>query len=374
MDAPHAPAQDRRGAHLFEPLTIREVTFRNRIAVSPMCQYSAEDGFARDWHLVHLGSRAVGGAGLVMVEATAVEPAGRISPQDLGLWSDAHVEPLARIARFLAEQGAVPGIQLAHAGRKASSPRPWDTHLPRPLSSEDQGWSPIYGPTPLAFDGSSQVPLALDENGIKALVRSFAAATERALRAGYRVVEIHAAHGYLLHEFLSPLANQREDAYGGAFENRIRLLLEVVTAVRERWPEGLPLFVRLSATDWVEGGWDLEQSVELARRLGPLGVDLLDASSGGMVPDARIPVGPGYQVPFAARIRAEAGIPTAAVGMITEAHQADAIVRSGQADMVLLGRELLRDPYWPLHAAHALGLDMTWPAQYERARPRRGQP
>lgn len=357
--------------HLFEALTIRGVTFRNRIAVSPMCQYSATDGLANDWHLVHLGSRAVGGAGLVIVEATAVEAAGRISPQDLGLWSDAQSEPLARIARFLKQHGAVPGIQLAHAGRKASTPRPWERQLAEPLAPADGGWSPILAPSAIAFDEDSAVPQALDEAGIRSVVQAFAQATERAITAGFEVIELHAAHGYLLHQFLSPLSNTRTDDYGGSLSNRARLTLEVAVAMRARMPSQLPLFVRLSATDWVPGGWDLPQTVELARWLKASGVDLIDASSGGTVPKAEIPVGPGYQVPFAEAIRAEAGIATGAVGMITEPFQADAIIHSGQADLILLGRELLRDPYWPLHAARVLGHDLAWPPQYERAKPRR---
>jgi 2,4-dienoyl-CoA reductase-like NADH-dependent reductase (Old Yellow Enzyme family) len=364
---PHGAEPAVGESFLFAPFTLRGVTFRNRIGVSPMCQYSAEDGYANDWHLVHLGTRAIGGAGLVIVEATAVEAAGRISPQDMGLWSNDHIEPLARIARFVKQQGAVPGIQLAHAGRKASSPRPWDTHLARPLAVADGGWSPTFAPSELAFDGSYQVPQALDAQGLRRIVQSFAQATDRAKEAGFEVVEVHAAHGYLLHEFLSPLSNQRTDTYGGSFDNRIRLLLEVVEAVRERWPVQLPLFVRLSATDWVEGGWDLDQSVELARRLKALGVDLIDASSGGLVPNAKIADGPGYQVPFAERIKAEAGVATAAVGRITDPVQADEVIRTGQADLVLLAREMLRNPYWPMHAARALGYDMAWPAQYGRA-------
>jgi 2,4-dienoyl-CoA reductase-like NADH-dependent reductase (Old Yellow Enzyme family) len=360
-----------REAHLFTPLTIRGVTFRNRIVVSPMCQYSSEDGYANDWHLVHLGSRAVGGAGLVIVEATAVEAAGRISPQDLGLWSDAHVEPLARITHFLKQHGAIPGIQLAHAGRKASTPRPWEAQQGNSLTREAGGWSPLFAPSAIAFDETSQVPQALEERDIPSVIRSFVQAAERALAAGFEVIEIHAAHGYLLHEFLSPLANQRQDAYGGSFENRSRLVLQVAEAIRERMPSRLPLFVRISATDWVEGGWDLAQSIELAKRLKERDVDVIDASSGGQVPKATIPVAPGYQVPFAEAIRAEAGIATAAVGMITEPAQADAIVRTGKADLIMLGRELLRDPYWPLHAAQALGQDIAWPPQYERAAPRR---
>lgn len=354
--------------HLFDPFTLRALTFRNRIGVSPMCQYSAQDGMANDWHLVHLGARAVGGAGLVLVEATAVEPIGRISPQDLGLWSDAHAEPLARISRFLRAHGAVAGIQLAHAGRKASTSAPWMDG--KPVSGAEGGWDSLVAPSPIAFDAESQVPQALDEAGLARLVEAFALAAGRAVDAGFQVIEIHAAHGYLLHEFLSPLSNQRTDAYGGSFDNRIRLLIEVVGAVRKRCPEGMPLFVRISATDWAEGGWDADQSVELARRLKGLGVDLMDVSSGGLVPGASIPVGPGYQVPFAARIKREAGLPTAAVGLITGPEQADAVIRQQEADLVLMGRELLRDPYWPLHAAHALGHQMAWPPQYDRAKPR----
>lgn len=355
--------------HLFAPLTIREVTFRNRIAVSPMCQYSAEDGLANDWHLVHLGSRAVGGAGLVIAEATAVQARGRISPHDLGLWDDRQVEPLARITAFISAQGAVPGIQLAHAGRKASTARPWEGG--RPVAAGAGGWDDIVGPSPLPFADGYPTPRPLGVEEIRQVVRAFARAAERALAAGFRVVEIHAAHGYLIHQFLSPLSNRRDDAYGGSFENRIRLACEVVEAVRDVWPERLPLFVRISATDWVEGGWDLEQSVELARRLRALGVDLVDCSSGGLVPGVRIPVAPGYQVPFAERVRREAGVLTGAVGLITEPEQADAIIREGKADLVLLARELLRDPHWPLRAAHRLGRgdSAPWPPQYLRAKP-----
>lgn len=352
--------------HLFTPLTIRDVTFRNRIAVSPMCQYSSEDGFASDWHLVHLGSRAVGGAGLVIAEATAVEPRGRISPNDLGIWDDAHIEGLARVTRFVEAHGAVAGIQLAHAGRKAGVRRPWEGG--RPLTPAEGGW-PVVGPSPLPFAEGYPVPEALDADGIRGIVEAFAQAARRALAAGFRVVELHAAHGYLLHEFLSPLANRRTDAYGGSFENRTRLVREVVEAVRRHWPERYPLFVRISATDWIDGGWDLEQSVELARMLKPLGVDLIDCSSGGVAPGAAIPVGPGYQTPLAAEIRRRAGVLTGAVGLITAPEQADHIVRTGQADLVLLGREMLRDPYWPLRAAHQLGQDGPWPVQYLRAKP-----
>ena len=351
---------------LFDPLTLRAVTFRNRIGVSPMCQYSSEDGYANDWHLVHLGSRAAGGAGLVFSEATAVTADGRISPRDLGIWRDEHVPMLARIAAFVDAQGAVPGIQLAHAGRKASTAVPWQGV--GAVGPENGGWTPIHAPSAAAFTGGWQVPQALTSEGIAGVVRAFAAAARRALEAGFRVVEIHAAHGYLLHEFLSPLANVRQDAYGGAFENRTRMVREVVEAVRAEWPERYPLSLRISATDWVEGGWDVEQSVELARMLLPLGLDLVDCSSGGVVPSARIPLAPGYQVPFAARIRRDAGIATAAVGLIDEAAQAEAIVASGQADLVLLAREMLRDPHFPLRAATALGGDAPWPNQYLRAK------
>ena len=351
---------------LFDPLQLRELTLKNRIIVSPMCQYSSHDGFANDWHFVHLGARAVGGAGLVFTEATAVTSEGRISPEDLGLWKDEHVAELSRIARFIDAQGSVAGMQLAHAGRKASTQQPWAGT--RQLRADEGGFRPIYAPSALPFKRDDEAPEALSEAGIARLVRSFGDAAERALRAGFRVLELHAAHGYLLHEFLSPLANQRQDQYGGSFDNRIRALLETVRSVRGRWPERLPLFVRISATDWAEGGWDLDQSVELARRLGQEGVDLVDCSSGGAVPGAKIPVGPGYQTQFAERIRREAKIKTGAVGMITQPHQAEHILRSGQADAVILARELLRDPYWPLAAARALGVKVEWPVQYDRAR------
>lgn len=352
-------------APLYQPLTLRRVTMRNRIGVSPMCEYSSEDGYANDWHLVHLGSRAVGGAGLVLTEATAVTADGRISPFDLGIYRDAHVEMLSRITRFITAQGAVPGVQLAHAGRKASSDAPWRGGTP--LAPEQAGWAPIWAPSALPFGDRSPTPQALDAAGIRNIVASFRDAAARALEAGFQVIELHGAHGYLLHEFLSPLSNHREDEYGGSFENRVRLFVEVTEAVRTVWPESLPLLARFSGTDWVPGGWDLEDSIALARRLAPLGVDLVDCSSGGLVPGARIPVGPGYQVAIAERIRREAGIATAAVGLITDASQADAIIRGGQADMVFLARQLLRDPYWPLHAAKSLGARVTWPAQYQRA-------
>lgn len=353
---------------LLDSLTLRAVTLRNRIAVSPMCQYSSRKGFADDWHLIHLGSRAVGGAALVFTEATAVLPEGRISPQDLGIWDDAHVEFLSRITRFVQAQGAAPGMQLAHAGRKASTRRPWEGK--GEVAEAEGGW-PVVAPSAARFDDGYPEPRALTVPEIEAIVGAFAAAAGRARAAGFRVLEIHAAHGYLLHEFLSPLANHRDDRYGGAFENRVRVVLDVVRAVRGVWPDELPLFVRISATDWQDGGWDLEQSVALARLLGPLGVDLVDCSSSGMVPGAAVPVGPGYQTPFAERIRRDAGIATGAVGLITEPAQADHIVRTGQADMVLLARAMLRDPYWALRAARELGQQMSWPSQYLRAAPAR---
>ncbi|MFY9780324.1 MAG: NADH:flavin oxidoreductase/NADH oxidase [Candidatus Baltobacteraceae bacterium] len=354
-------------AHLFDPLTVRGVTLRNRIAVSPMCEYSSVDGFANDWHLVHLGSRAVGGAALVLTEAAAVEPAGRISPSDLGIYRDEHVERLADITSFILAQGAIPGIQLAHAGRKASVAAPWDGG--GALEPAQGGWRPLFAPSALPFDERSPVPQALTGPEIRALVTSFVIAAERAVDAGFRLVEIHAAHGYLAHEFLSPLSNVRGDEYGGSFENRTRFLREIVAGVRAVLPEAMPLLVRISASDWVEGGWSIDDSVALARSLRALGVDLIDVSSGGLSPAQRIALVPGYQVPFAERIRTEAGIATGAVGLITEPLQAEAIVRDGQADLVLLARELLRDPYWPLRASVALGADGPWPKQYLRAKP-----
>lgn len=332
-----------------------------------MCEYSSVDGFASDWHLVHLGSRAVGGAGLVSTEATAVTPEGRISPEDLGIWKDDHIPMLARIAEFIRGQGSVAGIQLAHAGRKGSTYRPWSGSGGIP--SSQGGWIPV-GPNTTPFDPKYPVPAALDENGIRSAVNSFADAARRALQAGFQVLEIHAAHGYLLHEFLSPLSNDRKDSYGGSFENRTRLVREVVSAVRRIWPERNPLFVRISATDWVPGGWDLEQSIALARQISPLGVDLIDCSSGGNVARAEIPLGPGYQVPFAEAVRREAKIFTSAVGLITSAAQADSIIREGKADLVSLAREFLRQPYFPLHAAKELGALVSWPAQYVRAAPK----
>lgn len=354
------------GQPLFSPFKIRSVEFANRIGVSPMCEYSSEDGFANDWHLVHLGCRAQGGAGLVMTEASAVLPEGRISPADLGIWKDEHVPMLKRIAAFIHSQGARAGVQLAHAGRKGSMAPPFKPEgLVQP---EDGGWQPV-GPSEVAFAPNYGVPWALDEDGIAKVIEGFRQAARRALEAGFDVVEIHAAHGYLLHEFLSPLANQRTDSYGGSFENRIRLMLQVAKAVRDAWPAELPQFARISATDWADGGWDLDESVELSRRLRGCGVDVVDVSSAGLVAHARIAVAPGYQVPFAARIRREAGIATAAVGLITEPVQANAIVANGEADLVMLARQMLRDPYWPLHAAAALGEQMSWPVQYLRAAP-----
>ncbi|MCC8408770.1 NADPH dehydrogenase NamA [Mucilaginibacter sp. UR6-1] len=351
---------------LFSPITIKDITMRNRIAVSPMCEYSSTDGFANNWHLVHLGSRAIGGAGLLITEATAVSPEGRISPSDLGIWKDEHIEKLKEITGFIHEQGAVAGIQLAHAGRKASHQRPWEGGKLIP-SDQPNGW-PTVAPSALPFAEGTEAPAELDKVGIEKIKADFKAATARALTAGFKVVEIHAAHGYLLHQFYSPLSNHRTDEYGGSFENRIRLLLEVVEAVQETWPANLPLIVRISATDWTEGGWTIEDSVELAKKLKEAGVDLIDTSTGGNVPRASIPVKPGYQVEFAEAIKKQTGILTGAVGMITEPEQANAIIESGQADIVLLARELLRDPHFPLRAAHQLGQEITWPLQYERAK------
>lgn len=344
---------------LLSPITIRNCFLRNRIAVSPMCQYSALDGFADDWHLVHLGSRAVGGAGLVSVEATAVTAQGRISPGDLGIWSDQHIPPLARIAQFIKRMGAVPSIQLAHAGRKGSCDLPWNGGLP--LSAEQGGWE-IVAPSAIPF--STKMPIALDDSGIKEIINAFKLAAKRALQAGFQIIEIHSAHGYLLHEFLSPLSNQRHDQYGGNLENRMRLLKEVVQTVREEMPKTMPLFVRISATDWVEHGWDIDQSIILARHLKDLGVDLIDVSSGGTVPHAKIPVGRNYQVPFAEAIRKSANILTGAVGLITDPQQANEIITSGQADLVFIAREFLREPYWALKAQQSLGQKQEWPLPY----------
>lgn len=355
-------------SQLFSPLTLRNITLRNRIGVSPMCQYSSVDGFANDWHLVHLGALATGGAGLVLSEATAVVPEGRISPQDLGIWSDAHVPMLRQITDFIHAHGAVAGIQLAHAGRKASMRPPWEpTGVVAP---DDGGWHNIMAPSALAFSPDYPQPEVLTLDGIAQVIDAFVAGARRALDAGFRVAELHAAHGYLLHEFLSPLANQRTDEYGGSFDNRVRLLCEVSAAVRAVWPAEWPVLVRISATDWAEGGWNIEESVVLCTRLGALGIDLIDCSSGGLAAHQHIAVGPGYQVPFARRIRHDAQIATAAVGMITEPTQAEAIVADGEADLVLLARELLRNPRWPLEAAHVLGAEAPWPPQYARGKRR----
>jgi len=353
--------------HLFDPITVRGLTLANRIIVSPMCEYSSSDGFANDWHLVHLGSRAVGGAALTMTEATAVTAEGRISPADLGIWSDRHVDGLARIVQFVRSQGSAAGIQLAHAGRKGSTSVPWDGPL-RAVPPSLGGWQ-VAGPTVEPFSSGYPIPVSLSAGDIAAIAGAFAAAATRALTAGFDVVEVHAAHGYLIHEFLSPLSNTRTDRYGGSFEHRVRLCVEIVDAVRAVWPEARPLFVRISATDWTDGGWDIDQSVALARLLRDHGADLIDCSSGGNVAAAKIPVAPGYQVPFAERIRREANVATGAVGLITSPQQADDIITSGRADCVLLARELLRDPYWPLRAARELGHATSWPKQYLRAAP-----
>jgi 2,4-dienoyl-CoA reductase-like NADH-dependent reductase (Old Yellow Enzyme family) len=349
---------------LFDPFRIRDVELRSRIVVSPMCQYSAKDGHPQTWHLVHLGSRAVGGAGLVMAEATAVEARGRISPGDAGIYEESHIASWRPIAKFIRSQGAVPGIQLAHAGRKASVTSPWEGG--KAIARQNGGWVPV-APSAIPFDQGSPLPEALEAKAISEVVYAFSKAAARALAAGFEVLEIHAAHGYLLHEFLSPLCNTRTDEYGGPFENRIRLALQVVQALRKVWPEKLPLFVRLSASDWKEGGWDLEQTIELSRKLKSLGVDLIDVSSGGLVPGVKIPLGPGYQVQFAESIRKQAGIATGAVGLITEAAQAETILMGEQADLIFLAREMLRDPYWPRRAAKILGEKIKPPVQYERA-------
>jgi len=351
---------------LFSPLTLRGLEFRNRIFVSPMCQYSATDGVPSDWHLVHLGARAIGGAALVVAEATAVSPHGRISPGDLGLWSDEQARAFQRIAAFIGAQGAVPGIQLAHAGRKASTAAPW--HGGKPLGCGEGGWETV-APSAISFAAGYPMPHELSGAEVRELVTQFATAARRAAAAGFQVVEIHSAHGYLLHEFLSPLSNQRRDEFGGSLENRVRFPLEVARAVREAFPASLPVFVRISATDWVDGGWDLMQSIQLARWLKDAGVDLIDCSSGGLVADAVVPVAAGYQVPFAAAIRREALIPTVAVGLITDPLQAEQTLVRGDADAVFLARAFLRDPQWPLHAAQALDVDVPWPVQYLRAKP-----
>lgn len=350
---------------LFSPISIKDLTLRNRITISPMCQYTSEDGFANDWHLVHLGSRTVGGAGLIIQEATAVSPEGRISPGDLGLYSDEHIEPLKRITSFIHKHGAIAAIQLAHAGRKASCARPWDGG--QQIKPEDGGWTTL-APSPVGFYPDDNLPAELDEAGIEKVISDYKAAAARALKAGYKIVEIHAAHGYLLHEFLSPLSNRRSDQYGGCFENRIRLISEVVEEVKKVWPGDLPLFVRISATDWVEKGWDSNEAVNLCKILKEKGVDLIDCSSGGMVPEAKIPVGPGFQVPFSERIKKECGILTGAVGLITDVNQAEDILSNNQADLILLGRESLRNPYFPLQGAATTQDEITWPLQYVRAR------
>jgi len=359
----HSASSER--PHLFSELKIREVMLRNRIGVSPMCQYSSVGGYANDWHFVHLGSRAVGGAGLILTEAAAVLPEGRITPDDLGIWEDGHVEFLSRIFKFIEAQGAVPGMQLAHAGRKASTSSPWKGNAA--IGEDKGGWTPIFAPSALAFDKESAVPVEVTKGEIQRITKAFADAAVRCLNAGGKVAEIHAAHGYLIHEFLSPLSNHRTDEYGGPLENRMRLLCEVCEAVRGVWPEKYPLFVRISATDWTEGGWTGEDSVELAKKLKTLGVDAMDCSSGANVAGAKIPLGAGYQLPFADQVRNEAGILTATVGMITAPEQADQIVRNGQADMVFMAREFLRDPYWPLHAARKLRKELGAPVQYGRA-------
>jgi 2,4-dienoyl-CoA reductase-like NADH-dependent reductase (Old Yellow Enzyme family) len=350
---------------LFSPLEIGNITLKNRIVVSPMCQYSAIDGYANDWHLVHLGARAVGGAALIFTEATAVSPEGRISPQDLGIWEDGQMAKLQQVTSFIHGQKAFAGIQLAHAGRKASTTPPWEGN--NQISMEDGGWETV-APSAIPYKTIERPPLALEEVGILKVISDFKQATKRAMEAGFDVIEIHAAHGYLLHQFLSPLSNHREDGYGGSFENRIRLLLEVVDAMRAEMTEGMPLFVRISATDWADGGWDIESSVKLAAILKSKGVVLMDTSSGALVTGVRIPVEPGYQVPFAERIKKETGILTGAVGLITSAEQAEQILAEGKADLIFMARELLRDPYFPLHAAKALSHEPQFPVQYERAK------
>lgn len=358
-------------ALLTRPFRIRGVEFRNRIAVSPMCQYSCQDGLASDWHLVHLGSRAVGGAGLVFVEATGVSPEGRISPGDMGLWSEEHIAPLKRITDFIHARGSVAGIQLAHAGRKASTSAPWEGGKALPPGQGD--WTPV-APSAVKFSGDYALPTELDENGLAKVKDDFAKAVTRALRAGFKVIEIHAAHGYLLHEFLSPLANQRRDQYGGSLENRMRLVIEVAKSARDLMPNELPLFVRISGTDWVEGGWTPEDSVVLAKRLKAVGVDVIDCSSGGVDPRQKIPVQEGYQVFIAKKVKQEAQVMTAAVGLITRPEHAEAILQNGDADMVLLAREMLREPYWANRAAFELGDSGWWPVQYERAAARTRRP
>ena len=350
---------------LYSPLSIKSITLKNRIVISPMCQYSATDGFATDWHLVHLGSRASGGAGLVIQEATSVSPEGRISPEDLGLWKNEQIEKLKQITQFIISQNSVPGIQLAHAGRKASAASPWNGG--RKVPNDQGGWDTV-APSAIAYHDNEKAPIALDKTGIQKVISDFKSATKRALEAGYKVIEIHAAHGYLLHQFMSPLSNLRTDEYGGSFENRIRLTLEVVAAVQSEWPENLPLFIRISATDWAEGGWNLEESIQLSKILKEKGVDLIDVSSGGAVSHQQIQLCAGYQVPFAETIKKESGIRTGAVGLITDAKQAEEIITSGKADLVLFARESLRNPNLGLTFAHDLQADVQWPKQYERAK------
>ena len=352
-------------SQLLSPLKIKEITLKNRITISPMCQYSAVDGFANDWHLVHYGSRAVGGAALIIQEATAVSPEGRITPADLGLYKDEHIEKLQSITAFIRKQGAVAGIQLAHAGRKASCAIPSEGG--KQLKEDEGGWMTVSS-SEIAFNPEDNAPQELDANGIMKVIADFKTAAKRAFQSGYQLIEIHAAHGYLIHQFLSPLCNQRTDDYGGSFENRIRILLEIVKEVQTVWPQNLPLFVRISATDWVEGGWDIDEAVKLSKILKEQGVDVIDCSSGGMVPHAKIPVGPGYQVAFAERIKKEAGILTGAVGLITDVHQSEEIIVNGQADLILIARASLRDPYFALHGARVLEDDIAWPLQYQRAK------
>ena len=351
-------------SHLFSPIKLRELTIPNRIFVSPMCQYSSSDGKPNDWHFVHLGSRAVGGAGLVITEAVAINPEGRISPDDLGIWSDEHAEALIPSVNFIKQQGSCAGIQLAHAGRKASVAAPWLGGTP--LDSDNRGWQPL-APSAIPFANGHQSPREANLDDLEKITLQFAEATCRALKAGFQVIELHAAHGYLLHQFLSPLSNHRNDEFGGSLENRMRFPLQIAKTVRENWPKNLPLFVRISATDWVKGGWDLDQSLEFCQQIKELGIDLVDCSSGGLVPDAVIPVGPGFQTPLAAEIKNKLSIATGAVGLITDPRQAEEIIATKLADAVLLGRKLLYNPYWPLHAAQALGQKLSWPAQYERA-------
>jgi 2,4-dienoyl-CoA reductase-like NADH-dependent reductase (Old Yellow Enzyme family) len=353
---------------LFEEITIRGITSRNRIMVSPMCQYSSEDGFATDWHLVHLGSRAVGGAGIICSEAAAVSPEGRISYADLGIWKDEHKQKLTQITNFVSQHGAVPAIQLAHAGRKASKNRPWEGN--NHLSPGEGGWENFVAPSAIPFHEDDPPPLEMSRDDIDKVIHDFRAAAKRALDSGFRIIEIHAAHGYLIHEFYSPLTNKRTDSYGGSFQSRIRLLLEILEAVQEVWPEDLPVFVRISATDWVDGepSWTIEDSVQLAQILKDRGVDLIDCSSGGAVPYQQVSWGPGFQTPFAVRIREEVGIMTGAVGFITSPSQAEHILKTEQADMVIMAREFLRNPYFPMEAAADLHFDLQWPEQYERAK------